>query len=378
MTTVLEFGGGLENYLINTAKELHKRYNLNIKIVTMDNDFSKKINNILGFYYFKKTHNEFIFKESSESLSVRLNGIEYIKCKDLNTLKQQLKDADIIYSKNEILESFILKFLIGYNNLPKIIFGCHTALFYPITKTIQSKLHNFLYGGLIYKFMTTGVYGFHVLNSSDESRIKNIYGKKKRIWYIPNPIDVNLLVSQSQKFQYELENTNTYNIVWIARMNEQKGVEDLVSIIEAVNLKYKNDIFWNIIGDGEDRYKFDNLIKSNGNIKLYGHVQNIYIPNILKQSDLFITTSKWEGHPINLLESQAMDLFAIGYDIPGVNSIIINGKTGFLVSDIGEFVDKLGSLLGKRNENLGISESIKERFGPDMIYGNLKHMFDEI
>ena len=115
-TTILELGGGLEKYLIETASNLSEFSNLRVDIITMDDECTKKIEACLSFYYFRKS-NTAIYKEKKENILKRIGKAHYYKCKDFKELREKLCEYDVIYSKNELLEAFILKFLIRYRNL---------------------------------------------------------------------------------------------------------------------------------------------------------------------------------------------------------------------------------------------------------------------
>jgi hypothetical protein len=54
MTTVLEHGGGMENFLITTAKNLSQNKDTIVDIITMDDSTTQQISNLLRFYNFKR------------------------------------------------------------------------------------------------------------------------------------------------------------------------------------------------------------------------------------------------------------------------------------------------------------------------------------
>ena len=56
----------------------------------------------------------------------------------------------------------------------------------------------------------------------------------------------------------------------------------------------------------------------------------------LESFDLFVLTSKLEGIPRCLMESLAMGVPSVAYNIPGVDQLIVNNETGLLC----EFGDK--------------------------------------
>lgn len=376
-TTILEHGGGLEKYFIETAKSFAEFPNIKADIVTMDDNFTYKITDLLSIYYFKKIKRKSLYNEALNTIKQRLGKANYYKCKNLKELKEKLNEYDVIYSKNEVLEAFIFKFFIRYKNLPPIIFGVHTPHFYPMAESLQAKIHNLLYGTKIYNFLTNGVSTFHVINSADEKRLKKQLGTRD-IKKIYNPFDFNRFRMNANKYKYNFKfDENKFNIIWLGRLTEQKGVQDLIKIIDELNPTLDGKVIWNIIGEGTEK---DKIIKLKGkweNINYFGHIENKYIPSIMGKNDLFILTSKWEAFPYTIIEAQAMNLPVISYNIPGSQDIIKNNVNGFLVKNIEDFESTITNFIdGKSRLKIkDFNSYVSAKFDPDLIYNDLLELF---
>lgn len=382
-TTILEHGGGLEKYFIESAHHISKLSGINADVITMDDHFTNKIVKMLEIFYLKKINKKQIYKERLEDIDKRLKPARYFKIHTMDSLKKILNNYDIVYSKNEILEAFILKFLIGYKNLPPVIFGCHTSTYYPTAVSIQSKLHNYLYSSFIYKFLTNGVKAFHVTNSSDEKNLRKLLPKKKVV-KIYNPLHVNELSMLNRTHIYNFNwDGSKYNLLWINRLIEQKGVPELLWIIDFINnTKYRDKIVFNIIGDGDSNLSHEiiALKKKWGNINFFGYVQYKYLPSIYSRNNLFINTSRWEGFGLSLLEAQAFGMPAISFNIPGSQDIIKDKKTGFLVHGKTDFANKIIDMV-KGNIKLNktyIKKTAQSNFEEKMIYSRLVNFFAQV
>jgi len=381
-TTILEHGGGLEKLFIESSRNMSKCEDVDADVVTMDNHFTEKIIKMLEFFYFKKINRRQIYKENLGDIRHRLGSARYYKIDTIDNLRKKLNSYDVIYSKNEILEAFILKFLIGYNKLPPIIFGCHTPMCYPSTISIQSKLHNFLYNGFIYKFLTDGIRVFHVTNTFDENNLHKLIPNKKII-KIYNPLQIKDFKKLSKQYVYNFNwDKSKFNILWAARLTEQKGLPELLWIIDSLNkTPYKNKIIFNIAGDGESSFKQEigDLQIKWKNVNVFGYVQSKHMPSIYCNNDLFISTSRWEAFGLSLLEVQALGLPAISFDIPGPQDIVINNKTGFLVQNKYDYVEKIKKIVDKKIifNKKGIIDTVGERFDAKIIYNELKKMFEQ-
>ena len=249
----LEHGGGLAKYFIETSSNLSKLPSVKADVVTMDDKFALTIMRLTHIFYLSfvsKMDMSLIYKESKKNIEENLGDAGYFKVDSIRSLRKKLQEYDVIYSKNEVLEAFILKFLVGYENLPPVIFGCHTPFYYPETKSLQSKLHNFLYSGFIYRFLTSDVKAFHVLNSSDEQYLRRLM-PAKNIVKIYNALDFKTNnTRRNSKFNHNWDKKKL-NILWVGRLAEGKGIPDLLSVIDYLNLRgYENQFIFNIIGDG--------------------------------------------------------------------------------------------------------------------------------
>ena len=273
------------------------------------------------------------------------------------------------------MEAFILKFLIGYKNLPPVIFGCHTPAYYPVVKSIQSKLHNILYGGVVYKFLASGVNIFHVINSFDEKFYKKLFQSKKVV-KIYNPFDSEQFLRSADANKYGFKRDKAkHNIIWAGRLTEQKGVDDLVMIVNRINSTPAADkIVWNICGDGGEKYKIVDLLKWK-NVNYFGYVENIYMASLYKENDLLISTSKWEGFPYNLLEAQSCGLPVIAYDICGCNDMVESGVNGYLVTNAEQYGTEILNCVSGKYVFSGIKQYIMKKFNSNSIYSELASMF---
>ena len=381
MVPPLNHGGGAEKYFIDLAKNLSSN-NLVINVVTMDDNFIRVFSRFIQIYYYQNFFRKIIGnrREREETVIRNLGNSKWIKSSWKN-LKKILNNYDIIYTKNELVDLFLLKCL-NFNKLPPIIVGVHTPIFYPVTKSFYSKFHNFLYMGPVYRFLIKGTKLIHAPNKYTQYLFLNYFKVKTKLVY--HPFSVNDSTNQIKKDESKLcFNKNIYNIAFVSRLSEQKGVDILLKIIERLSTvpNLTNKISINIFGSGDKNY--EEILRNYENkysfIRYYGHVENKYIPNILSKHSLFLSTSRWEVLPYNILEAQAVGLPVIAFDIPGPNDIVDNNKTGFLVNSEEEFVKKILFLIENRHylKTQDVKMNIFNKFNPKTIYHQLSSMFNE-
>lgn len=379
-TTVLEYGGGLEKYLIETAAQLAEYPDIQIDVITMDDKVTNRITSGLSVFWMKKIDKSLSFKEDPADIQRRLGKARYYKEPTIKRLRARLQQYDVIYSKNELIEGFVMRFLLRYKTLPPVIFGGHTPIFYPVATSFHSKLHNFLYGSFIYKFLAGGVSKFHVLNDADAVYYQKLF-PKKAVRRIYNPFNVESFRQTAREHVYDLKrfDPQAIHILWLGRLSEQKGVDDLVQIVPAITKRCQEQgikISWSIFGDGELRAPVEALAASEETVTYYGHADQRAVASIYARHQVFLSTSKWEGYPYTLIESQAFGLQSFAYDIPGPRDILSVYEGGHIAADQTELIDSLSKALIEYKTPAGVPVSQpSEQFKPERIYQELLDLF---
>ncbi len=107
----------------------------------------------------------------------------------------------------------------------------------------------------------------------------------------------------------------------------------LLKSFNIVNRKNKN-INLLIIGDGKKFKEFrEYIIHHNleNNVQILRNIKNA-LPYI-KKSDLYVSTSKYEGFPNVIIEATTLDVPTISIKYKsGLSEILLNGKGGLLIS----------------------------------------------
>lgn len=117
----------------------------------------------------------------------------------------------------------------------------------------------------------------------------------------------------------------------IARLVQQKNQRLLIEAFAKGPMKY-SDSKLIIVGDGEEKNKLKEMVKS------YGLEERVYllgirkdIPDILNASDIFVLSSDWEGNPLSVMEAMAAGKAVIATSVGGVPELIQDKVTGILV-----------------------------------------------
>ena len=117
----------------------------------------------------------------------------------------------------------------------------------------------------------------------------------------------------------------------IGRLHPQKGHKVLLEAAKGIGKSHPRSRFL-IVGEGEmgDQLKREAVMLSVADKVTFAGARTD-IPLQLKQMDLFVFPSLWEGLPIVLLEAMAAGLPIVATDVDGVQEILQDGKNALLI-----------------------------------------------
>ncbi len=153
-------------------------------------------------------------------------------------------------------------------------------------------------------------------------------------------------------------------IVFAGRMCAQKRPEILAKILNG--LKDRGLRFQSlIIGDGDHRPNFEQLIKQYGlvnHVKMLGSVDHQRWLDILTTADILLMPSEYEGISITLLESMAAGVVPV-VALVGGQEEIVDPQAGMLIphsdTELQDYLDALGYLLSNPADLASMSEQCR-------------------
>ena len=142
-------------------------------------------------------------------------------------------------------------------------------------------------------------------------------------------------------------------VITIGRYAYQKGYDLLIKVWAEVHRQCPDWVL-DIIGDGEDRDKLQEMVRSlglEGSINLKHSTQDIEKEYL--DASIVALSSRYEGLPMILLEAQSFGLPIVSFGCKcGPKDVITDGKDGFIVEeeDIDGMAEKIVTLI--RDEGL--------------------------
>lgn len=170
---------------------------------------------------------------------------------------------------------------------------------------------------------------------------------------------------------------STINLVSVGRLNYQKGFELAIKACkELVQTGYS--LKWFIIGEGEDRFKLEQLIEDEGLQEVFillGIKENPY--PYIKAADIYVQPSRFEGKSIAIDEAKILNkpIVVTNFDTAKdqitdqVNGLIVEMNPKSLSGGIASLIDN-PSLREKFSQNLS-----KENLGTEDEIHKLYEMF---
>lgn len=335
----LEHGGGAEQYFIKTSRIVSdKNRSTRVSIITAGDRLFGRFLKLLSLYYLKNVTKIGGYRETTSDVLARLDKVNYIKCDTIKDFKSAILNCDVLYSRNELIDLVLLKCL-RFDSLPPVLIAIHTPILYPVANTFHSKLHNILYGSKFYKWLLADATLIKVSNSDDAQLLKTKF-KLKNISIVFHPVEKPRAIHHS--------NGSKLNILFAARLTEQKGIDILIKAIELLgNESFFKNLKFVIAGDGDTDLVDDikSLSHKHKNVSYLGFVKKQDMHNLFVAADLVVAPSRYETVNQVVLEAGAHGCIVVASDIPGPRDIIVNGVTGYLIdispSDLSAHIKRL-------------------------------------
>ena len=111
------------------------------------------------------------------------------------------------------------------------------------------------------------------------------------------------------------------------------NVSQLIGAIPRVLEEDPNVKFW-IAGEGREREDLQNKVDELGlsaSVRFLGRVSHENMPELLGNTDIYVSTSTTDGASVSLLEAMASGAFPVVTDIPANKEWITDGNNGFLI-----------------------------------------------
>ena len=274
-----------------------------------------------------------------------------------------------------LIISCLLYEFISRNNIRIIISErAPTNFLFPDDKSFYNIVARFLIR-FFYK------YAEKIISVSDgvKNELVNDYGlNKETIFTIMNPIDFkDKSLTQKLNRPFHWFHNSTPIGISIGRLSNEKGFDTLLKVIKKVNefTEYKHII----CGIGKEKEK---LIRQSIELEIEDKIyfaDYVKDTNIwLRNSNIFVSTSRWEGCPNVILEALACNTPVVSTNCPyGPSEILQEGKWGELVKvdsvrQISKSIIKV--INSPIKKNIYLEKYLRENYSIEVIFGKYERI----
>jgi glycosyltransferase involved in cell wall biosynthesis len=252
---------------------------------------------------------------------------------ELYRLLDKINNIDIIHlhsSKAGFLGRFIVKIKKMEN---RTIFTTHAASFLREDLSILKKK--------LYIYLERMVHSLGAKTiACSKSEAEEFQKYKMKVDYIFNGIDCD-------KYEYGVNaNNNKFIVGTIGRITNQKDP----SLFNQIAMDFKNrqniEFLW--IGDGEKK-----VCLTSENIKITGWITNSEVDGLVKDIDIYLSTSRWEGLPISVLKAMSSGKPLLLKYCVGNKDLVVHNYNGYSFNTKDEAV-KYIDLLIKNGESMKV------------------------
>lgn len=184
------------------------------------------------------------------------------------------------------------------------------------------------------------------------------------------------MVNQMAEEKLDIERKdNEIMITTVGRLVKQKGIDQAIDVCKMlVDNGYL--IKWYVVGGGEEEASLNKKIVENhlqDNFILVGPQKNPY--KWMKSCDIYVTTSRFEGYAVTMLEAKALAKPIVATDINEFKEQIVDGENGYLAKDNEMMYNKIVEMIENKNgirerviQNLEKDENIENREELEKFY----------
>lgn len=242
----------------------------------------------------------------------------------------------------------------------------------------------------------------HIISLSQGVKTDLVHNFKlpdRMITPIHNPIDLALVEERSQaQVDYPWNRDEQHIILGVGRLIEQKGFSDLIKAFAKIQTSGTLSLSHGeashskgrpcklvILGEGVLRDELESLVAS------FNLQEHVYMPGFvdnpwayMRDTDLFVLSSHWEGLGNVIIEAMACGTPVIATDCDfGPGEIIQHGENGMLVPvhDIERLAEAMSNLLDDPAESGRLAQASRCRardFESSKIFREYERVFDHM
>ena len=218
-----------------------------------------------------------------------------------------------------------------------------------------------------------------VLSDKEKMHICKVY-HRDNVYSLPNCIDTTV----AKKFLRQ-ENKNKLRLLYLGRIEQNKGIDYVLDALKVLDGQGVNFVF-RMAGkedvDGAYIGRFKETLRDK--FEYCGVVSGKSKDDLLKDSDVFVMPSFYEGLPMALLECMSFGVVPVVTDVGSIGEYVKDGQNGLMVKvKDTETVVKAISVLDKDRTllwslSVNARNTIFTRLKPEVYVDQLNEIYENV
>jgi len=246
----------------------------------------------------------------------------------------------------------------------------------------ERRYRNWLETGMLNQFSRRIIACGYTVASVQQTRFK-----AKTLVVIPNPAPILKVVNSNDVFDFrntQLPDGKGILLVTVGRLIPEKGYPDMVQAISQVQKQTNKEFKLVIVGSGPLHGQLREFVNEQNleNIVTFLGQRND-ISTILAASDIYISTSHFEGQSIAVMEAMAAGLPIIATEV-GDNKYVIPKDCGILVpaGQPKKFAEQILKLMNDSDDRaqfaINTAQRVKLNYSPSLWAEKLLAVYQEV
>ena len=203
----------------------------------------------------------------------------------------------------------------------------------------------------------------YVVSKAVGEKFSSIYPQyKDKIRLFRNLLSREDILSKAERGRAFTDEFHGVRLVTVGRLHYQKGYDIAIEALARI-IKDGYSVRWYIIGEGMERAHLEKLIRKNkveDSFILMGKKDNPY--PYVKQSDIYVHASRFEGKSIAIEEAQILGKAIIASDCTGNTEQIVDGYDGVLFPlSVENLVGEIKALIDNPQKIKMYEENVKTK-----------------
>ena len=255
----------------------------------------------------------------------RMFSLKNLRC--IGLIKRAIKhgkyDAILV---NTTLAAFFVRASLPKRQRPKTVNFVHGYLFGE--RDVSPKAMLFLLAEVFLRQKTDAI----IVMNGEDLRIAKKHRLTKGKIFLVRGMGVSLrgVITPPEALRAELFPKNAYILTFVGELSKRKNQGLLIDALNIIKMDVPTSILC-LVGDGKERKRLASRARALGisdRVFFTGHRQDAC--DLIRASDVYVSASKSEGLPFNLVEALGIGKTVIASRIKGHRDLIDDGIDGFL------------------------------------------------